>query len=123
MGSTDSAEESAFWVYFRAELDRRKMTMTELARLAGVKVQAIYKWRTARPTSESCRKIAAALGEDPEHLLMLAGHLDQRDEGSAPSEIDVEAAIWASDSFTRAQKEVLVATAKEFRRANGSGAN
>jgi transcriptional regulator with XRE-family HTH domain len=118
MGATDADAQSPFWVYFRAELDRRRMTMTEFAKLSGVRVQAIYKWKESKPNPESCRKVAAALGEDPEHLLVLAGHLDPRGEGSAPGEIDVEAAIWASTAFTKEQKQLLVATAREFRRGN-----
>jgi transcriptional regulator with XRE-family HTH domain len=60
----------------RAELERRDMSISDLARAIGSQPSLVSRWMQGqRPNTESVALIADAPGLDVLHLLELAGHI------------------------------------------------
>lgn len=104
--------------FLSAELRRRRWNMSDLARASGLTKQAVGQWLTedeaARlvPSPLSCEKIAAALGEDPDYLLELAGHRRRRtDRPSRASDPDLAHLMARWPHLPTGRKEAILALA------------
>ena len=66
--------EIASWL--RNQLDRLDWTAADLARRVQVNKGRVSEWTSGkrRPSSQTCIRLADALGVDPDELLAVAGH-------------------------------------------------
>jgi transcriptional regulator with XRE-family HTH domain len=80
MLATDHRDPNAFRDWLLAQLDERQWSQARLARELDVFKGTVGRWLMPadnpahrRPKYESCRRLAALLGVDPEFVLRLAG--------------------------------------------------
>lgn len=74
-------QERPFGEWLRDEIDRKGWIPAMLADALGVPDGTVARWLNGArvPSSASCKRIAAALGVDPDLVLAHAGHRDRRD--------------------------------------------
>lgn len=101
-----------FITWLTTEIDERGWNNSELARRAGMVPSTISMVISGhnRPSMEFCVKIATALGESPDHVLRMAGHLDP-----APSPVSREdEALAAFRQIPAAYRDLALRVLEEF---------
>ena len=87
-----------FGRYLARERLARGMTQTDLAARSGIGISTVAQLeqgRKTRPTKDTLRKLAGALGLRYIDLLVGAGEVDASDIGLAPADADEKARLYA----------------------------
>lgn len=123
---------SSLFDFLKTELRARDWSMTDLARRAGCSKQIVSQWLAENeaeritPGPASCRKLADALGVDPDYMLVLAGHRKPRPEQALPDEAELTASKFIGAlrdvprQFWAAVVDASVALANAYADAPGS---
>jgi transcriptional regulator with XRE-family HTH domain len=123
MPSTARGVAYGFWASIENRRRELGLSLTELHKRSGVARSTIDKLRsgTKPPTLRVIHALADVVQLEHREAERLAGIEPITLEGSADSSSDVRAAILASSSYTRDQKDMLLSMVETIERANAAG--
>lgn len=113
---SDGADVKSSWArYIEQATQRPGWNAAKLARESGVHRSTIFRWKAGDSRSvtvDSVRRIADALGDDPDEALRAAGDLVA---GEQPHGEDEDIAVIMRAPVSDAMKDIMIAKLREAR--------